>query len=78
MAETPGGVPTDDDAAPPRAPRWVKISAAVALVLAVLVVIVMVAGGNHGPGRHTGGSDAEQHTAPPESGHMPPAGVHSP
>ncbi len=41
-------------------PRWVKISASVALVLVVLVVVMLLAGGGpggggpggHGPGRH--------------------------
>jgi hypothetical protein len=33
-------------------PRWVKISAIIALALALLVLIVLLAGGNHGPGRH--------------------------
>ena len=35
-------------------PRWVKVSAIVALVLVVLVVAMLIAGGpgDHGPGRH--------------------------
>ena len=33
-------------------PRWVKISAIIALALALLVLIALLAGGNHGPGRH--------------------------
>lgn len=34
-------------------PRWVKMSAIVAVLLAVLVVVVMLlSGGEHGPGRH--------------------------
>ncbi|WP_157245047.1 hypothetical protein [Nonomuraea typhae] len=39
---------------PPRAPRWVKVSAiAVAiLVLAFLIAQVFGIGGPHGPGRH--------------------------
>ncbi|MFI6502848.1 hypothetical protein [Nonomuraea typhae] len=39
---------------PPRAPRWVKVSAiAVAiLVLAFLIAQVFSIGGTHGPGRH--------------------------
>lgn len=37
----------------PGAPRWVKVSGIVALVLVLLIVIAMfVGGGNHGPGRH--------------------------
>jgi hypothetical protein len=38
-------------------PRWVKVFGVIALVLVVLVVLMLVVGGgNHGPGRHTGGS----------------------
>jgi hypothetical protein len=33
-------------------PRWVKVSAIIALALIVLALIVLLAGGNHGPSRH--------------------------
>jgi hypothetical protein len=33
-------------------PRWVKVSGIIALALVVLVLIVLLAGGNHGPSRH--------------------------
>ena len=33
-------------------PRWVKVSGIIALALIVLVLIVLLTGGNHGPGRH--------------------------
>ena len=33
-------------------PRWVKVSGIIALALIVLVLIVLLAGGDHGPGRH--------------------------
>ena len=36
----------------PGAPRWVKVSVIVAGVLVVLVVIALLVGGDHGPGRH--------------------------
>lgn len=37
----------------PGTPRWVKVFAIVAAVLALLVVVLMlVGGGQHGPGRH--------------------------
>ena len=51
--------------APPRAPRWVKVSAIVVGVLVLLAVIVKLTGlgGDHGPGRHMGAGDA-----PPTSG----------
>jgi hypothetical protein len=33
-------------------PRWVKVFGIIAAALVVLVLIVLLAGGNHGPGRH--------------------------
>jgi hypothetical protein len=33
-------------------PRWVKISGIIALALVLLLLVVLLAGGNHGPGRH--------------------------
>lgn len=34
-------------------PRWVKVSGMVAAVLALLVVaVLLISGGEHGPGRH--------------------------
>jgi len=40
---------------PPGAPRWVKVSAVVAfVVLVTLILIAVLAGGDHGPGRHIG------------------------
>lgn len=66
--------------APPRAPRWVKVSAIVVVVLVLLVVVVKltgVAGSGHGPGRHTGaGEMAFSVTALPAStaGSAGPAG----
>jgi hypothetical protein len=44
------------------APRWVKLLGIVALVLAVLVVVLLVTGGEHGPRRHTSG-DARGRTS---------------
>lgn len=39
-------------------PRWVKLSAAIALALVLLVVaMLLLGGGSHGPGRHSGGGD---------------------
>lgn len=43
---------------PPKAPRWVKISGLIAVLVVVAVVVVMaLAGGEHGPGRHMPGGD---------------------
>ena len=33
-------------------PLWVKVFGTIALVLILLLVIMLIAGGNHGPGRH--------------------------
>lgn len=34
-------------------PRWVKVSGIIAIILVLLAVIIMIlSGGNHGPGRH--------------------------
>ena len=33
-------------------PRWVKIFAAITVVVAILFVVVLLFGGDHGPGRH--------------------------
>lgn len=34
-------------------PRWVKVVGLIAVVLLLLLGIIMLAGGEHGPGRHT-------------------------
>jgi len=33
-------------------PRWVKVAGIITLALVVLLLIVLLTGGNHGPGRH--------------------------
>ena len=33
-------------------PRWVKTAVIIGLVLVVLVVVLLLVGGEHGPGRH--------------------------
>ena len=61
MPDSPPYPDTGDDAGVGRGggsttgtPRWVKVSAIVALVLVVLVVVMLLVGGpgSHGPGRH--------------------------
>ena len=50
-------------------PRWVKVFGIIALVVALLFVILMFAGGGrHGPSRHMPRADTGGHAAPP-SGH---------
>ena len=77
--------PSDSDTG---TPRWVKLSAIVAVVVIVLVGIMLLAGGGpggHGPGRHSPSGDPGDRTAPtavtPTSGaadHTAPAGGHGP
>ena len=60
-----------DAPGPPRTPRWVKAFAVIVLVLVIGFVVLLVSGGDHGPGRHTGSGDpavAGEH-APPPGGH---------
>jgi hypothetical protein len=33
-------------------PRWVKVSGIIALAVLLLLLIVLLTGGDHGPGRH--------------------------
>src|SRR5258708_23875008 len=70
MVDSP--LDTDDD---PGAPRWVKVSGIIVIVLVLLVVVMKFAG--HLPGRHM-----LRHVAPPSSvsddkpgDRTPPAGV---
>lgn len=45
-------------AQPPGMPGWVKVSGLVVLVVgALLVAIMLLSGGDHGPGLHTGAGD---------------------
>ena len=63
------GIPAarTSDTSPPRypgMPRWVKVSGIVVLILVLLVVGVMVAGGGqHGPMRHMPSGAPAGHTA---------------
>lgn len=45
-------------------PRWVKVFGALALVAVVLVAILLLSGGDHGPGRHSASGDAASRTQP--------------
>jgi hypothetical protein len=44
-------------------PRWVKVSGIIALAVVLLLLIVLFAGGNHGPGRHVSSLGAHGITA---------------
>lgn len=75
---------TDDDIvqgrrdAPPARPRWVKVSAIVALIVALLIVaLLLLGGGSHGPGRHlSSGDGAATPSSTVTEGHTPPADGH--
>jgi hypothetical protein len=80
MADLPpdpdtGVRPTADR--PPSTPRWVKVFGIIVGVVVLLVVAVMfIGGGEHGPGRHTPSGDAGGQV-PPSSvmeDHAPPEG----
>jgi hypothetical protein len=62
--DNPPGSPNSE---PPGAPRWVKVFGIIAIVVVLLVVILALAGGQHGPSRHMlGGDNAHDHTPPVE------------
>lgn len=50
---------------PPGIPRWVKIFGAVLAAIILVVLILMLLGGNHGPGRHKMGMQATVHHSAP-------------
>jgi hypothetical protein len=58
---------------PTGTPRWVKVFGVVALVLVLIVIVGLVTGG-HGPSRHMPSGDAgtSPGSAPPD--HKPPGG----
>jgi hypothetical protein len=65
---------SDAEQPAPGTPRWVKTSAIVALVIAVIIVTVMLLSrGEHGPGRHSGGATPAATVAEPA-----PPGGHGP
>lgn len=70
----------DDDPTSPSAPpgetgggtpRWVKALAIVAVVVAALIGVLLLAGGEHAPGRHLPSDGGAAHTQPAE-GHEKP------
>jgi hypothetical protein len=46
----------------PPMPRWVKVFAAIALLAIIALLVIVISGGEHGPGRHIGATQpAHQH-----------------
>jgi uncharacterized cupredoxin-like copper-binding protein len=71
--------PGDTGAAPgrgpkPGIPRWVKLFGIIALVLIAAIVVVLLIGGGHGPGRHLGPRGQTE----PSTGHQNASGVGEP
>jgi hypothetical protein len=74
-----------DSQSPPGAPRWVKVFAAIALTVVVVIAIMLLVGGaDHGLGRHSsggaGGNSASSSTTQADdgAGHRIPPGAHGP
>ncbi len=98
MPDTPDHTDNRDHAlgesrrtAPPGMPRWVTISAILALIAVVVLIVMLVAGADrHGPGRHAPGDSSQQKTGAQiadleeaqlpagdgAAGHTPPVGRH--
>jgi hypothetical protein len=49
-----------DRGSPPGMPRWVKVSGIIVAILALLLVIVLLISGGHGPRRHASGDAGSQ------------------
>jgi len=58
-----------DRESPPSAPRWVKVSAIIVIILILLFAVLQLAGigGSHGPDRHIPPSEPGGYIIPGES-----------
>ena len=77
-ADTGVGPDRGSTGSAPPTPRWVKVSAGLALVLVLVVAIGVLtgrAGPGHGPGRHGGDAPAGQpaRSSPEGERHTPPS-----
>ena len=45
-------------------PRWVKVFAAIAVILGLLAAVILLTGEGHGPGRHAPSGSSERHMPP--------------
>ena len=72
--DTAADAATEDAASPGGMPRWVKVFLIIGLALVLLLVIGKVTGvgGNHGPGRHSGGNDTPPSVVDEDGSHRPP------
>lgn len=53
--------PNQGDDSPPAMPRWVKVFIGIiVVVLAMLVLLKIIGGGGHGPGRHRASAGTAQ------------------
>ena len=60
----------DEQAGPPKVPRWVKVIGIIAGVVLLLAIVALAfGGGQHGPGRHFSSGDSTH-----GPGHTPPSG----
>jgi hypothetical protein len=66
------------DREPTGIPRWVKVSLIIVAVVGLLIVVMTLIGGGHGPRRHGSPDDSVGRTPPSSvtAGHTPPAGGH--
>lgn len=65
-----------DDGSTPRIPRWVKMTALTfGLLILLMVIVMLLIGGEHGPGRHTSSANpVGQDVQHPAGGPATPAG----
>ncbi|HEX6042279.1 hypothetical protein [Longimicrobium sp.] len=52
---------------PPATPRWVKVFGTIGIVLVLLLVLGLLTGRHHGPGRHLPGHGAPSGKAVPQT-----------